>query len=187
VLTGAFGVGIGFGLQTIVNNFVSGLILLFERPIQIGDTVQVGDMTGDVKRIGIRSSTLRTGSGAELIVPNSMLMSERVINWTLSDTSRRIDLPVGVAYGAEPERVLELLKQVARKHADVLQYPEPVALFVRFGESAIDFELRAWVQDGTRWQLIKTELAVALFRSLKDARIEIPFPQREVRVVEKRG
>jgi small-conductance mechanosensitive channel len=183
VLAGAFGVGIGFGLQTIVNNFVSGLILLFERPIQIGDTVQVGDVMGDVKRIGIRSSTIRTGAGAEVIVPNSSLISEQVTNWTLSDTTRRIELPVSVAYESDPERVLELLREVARKHSEVLEYPEPVALFIRFGESSLDFELRAWVQDGTRWPIIKTEIAVAVYRALQEAGVRIPYPHTELHVV----
>jgi small-conductance mechanosensitive channel len=179
VLAGAFGVGIGFGLQTIVNNFVSGLILLFERPIQIGDTVQVGNVMGDVKRIGIRSSTIRTGAGAEVIVPNSSLISEQVTNWTLSDTTRRIELGVGVAYDSDPERVLELLRDVASKHSEVLEYPEPVALLVRFGGSSLDFELRAWVQDGTRWPIIKTEIAVAVYRTLQEAGIRLAYPHAE--------
>ena len=186
VLGGAFGVGIGFGLQTIVNNFVSGLILLFERPIQIGDTVQLSDIIGEVKRIGIRSSTIRTSSGAEVIVPNSSLISERVTNWTLSDRSRRFEIAVGVAYGTRLADVLALLADVAKKHPEVLPYPEPTALFIRFGESSIDFELRVWVVDGDRLPVVKTEIAVALTDAFAAAGIEIPFPQREVRLVERR-
>ncbi len=183
VLAGAFGVGIGFGLQAIVNNFVSGLILLFERPIQIGDTVQVTDVIGEVRRIGIRSSTVRTFSGAEVIVPNADLITQQVTNWTLSDKMRRVELPVGVAYGSDPERVLDVLREVAEKHPEVVDYPPPFAIFVRFGDSSLDFELRAWVQDGTRWPIIKTQIAVALFRAFKEAGIQIPFPQREVRLL----
>ena len=182
VLGGALGVGIGFGLQTIVNNFVSGLILLFERPVQIGDTVQVADVAGEVRRIGIRSSTIRTSSGAEVIVPNSDLISQRVTNWTLSDRSRRFEIPVGVAYGTRPEKVLALLAEVAAKHPEVLSHPAPTALFVGFGQSSLDFELRAWVVDGDRLNLVKTEVAVALSQALEAAGIEIPFPQQEITV-----
>ena len=113
VLTGAFGVGIGFGLQSVVNNFVSGLILLFERPIHVGDTVEVGDLLGKVRRIGIRASTVHTRQGADIIVPNSQLISEKVTNWTLSDQLRRIDLPVGVNYSAAPKEVIKVLENVA--------------------------------------------------------------------------
>ena len=120
ILAGAFGVGIGFGLQNVVNNFVSGLIMLFERPMKLGDTVQVGDVTGMVDRIGIRSSTLRTLEGAEVVVPNASLISERLTNWTLSNKRRRIDIKVGVAYGTDPQKMLDLLLAVARSHRDVL-------------------------------------------------------------------
>ena len=115
VLAGAFGVGIGFGLQSIVNNFVSGLILLFERPVHVGDTVEVGNLQGTVRRIGIRASVIHTGAGADIIVPNSQLITDRVTNWTLSDQLRRVDLPVGVNYGADPKKVIELLEQVASR------------------------------------------------------------------------
>ena len=141
VLAGAFGVGIGFGLQSVVNNFVSGLILLFERPIHVGDTVEVGNLQGQVQRIGIRSSIVRTSQGAEIIVPNSQLVSEQVTNWTLSDQLRRIDLPVGVNYGAEPKKVIELMEAVAAAHPQVLKQPAPRALFVGYGDSSINFEL----------------------------------------------
>lgn len=181
VLAGALGVGIGFGLQNIVNNFVSGLILLFERPVQVGDAIQIGDVMGEVRRIGIRSSTVRTFSGAEVIVPNADLIAERVTNWTLSDSTRRVEIPVGVAYGTEPERVLALLEDVARKHGQVLEFPAPLAVFLRFGDSTMDYELRAWVSDGTRWSQTRTEIAIAVYKGLQEAGIEIPFPQREVR------
>ena len=144
VLAGAFGVGIGFGLQSIVNNFVSGLILLFERPIHVGDTVEVGNLQGTVRRIGIRASVIHTGSGADIIVPNSQLVTDKVTNWTLSDRLRRVDLPVGVNYGADPKKVIELLEQVGRAHPDVLPEPAPRALFMSYGDSSINFELRVW-------------------------------------------
>ena len=125
VLAGAFGVGIGFGLQSVVNNFVSGLILLFERPVHVGDIIEVGDISGEVSRIGIRASTLRTWQGAEVIVPNAQLVTSLVTNWTLSDRTRRIDLPVGVDYGSAPDKVVDVLEAVARAHPQIMQTPRP--------------------------------------------------------------
>jgi len=145
LFAGAFSVGIGFGLQTVVNNFVSGLILLFERPIQIGDMVEVGTLRGEVRRIGARSSTVRTFDGAEVIVPNANLISEPVVNWTLSDRRRRLDLEVGVAYGTDPEVVLELLQSVAKANSAVLETPPAEALFLEFGDSSLNFRLRVWI------------------------------------------
>jgi potassium efflux system protein len=175
---GALGVGIGFGLQNVVNNFVSGLILLFERPIRIGDKVEFGELSGTVEHIGIRASVVRTWQGAEVIVPNANLISTEVINWTLSDDRRRMDIPVGVAYGTDPEVVIELLLDGARNHPEVLGDPEPAAFFMGFGESSLDFQLRAWTTgDIVR---IPSELRVAVTRALTDAGIEIPFPQRDL-------
>ncbi len=133
----------GFGLQGVVNNFVSGLIWLFERPVQVGDRVQVGDLTGDVGHIGIRATSIRTREGSEVIVPNASLVSSEVIDWTLSDPQRRIDVPVGVAYGTDPERVIDLLVRAAREHSETLKNPAPTVLFLGFGESSLDFFLPA--------------------------------------------
>ncbi len=179
LVAGALGVGIGFGLQNVVNNFVSGLILLFERPVQTGDMIEVGTLQGEVRRIGIRSSTVRTFEGADVIVPNASLISERVVNWTFSDRTRRIDLPVGVAYGSDPTKVIALLVATARGSSEVLSLPEPVALFVGFGNSSLDFQLRVWC----RFELgprVKSELGIALHAALRGAGIEIPFPQQDV-------
>ena len=178
LIVGALGVGIGFGLQNIVNNFVSGLILLFERPIRVGDKVQIGQTSGVVKDIGMRASVVRTWEGAEVIVPNANLISAEVINWTLSDERRRVDIPVGVAYGTDPGTVLGLLLSVAQHHPDVLNDPEPAALFLGFGDSSLDFELRAWTcADFVR---VGSELRVAISAALAEAGIEIPFPQRDL-------
>jgi potassium efflux system protein len=182
LLAGAFGVGIGFGLQNIVNNFVSGLILIFERPIQVGDTIEVGNLTGEVKHIGIRSSTIRTGEGAEVIVPNANLVAEKVVNWTFSDHQRQIEIRVGVAYGNDPQKVIELLLGVARAHPETLEYPPPAALFVGFGESSLDFSLLTWTIRQDAVSTIRSEIAVAVYRALGEARIEIPVPQRDLRV-----
>jgi potassium-dependent mechanosensitive channel len=180
LLAGALGVGIGFGLQNVVNNFVSGLILLYERPVQIGDMVEVGGLTGEVKRIGIRSSTIRTFHGAEVIVPNANLISDQVVNWTFSDRRRRMDVKVGVAYGTDPERVLTLLVGVANAHPDVLEEPRPQALFMGFGDSSLDFELRAWTGRFENWVMTQSQLTVGVNRALAEAGLEIPFPQRDL-------
>jgi len=182
ILAGAFGVGIGFGLQNVVNNFVSGLIMLFERPMKLGDTVQVADVSGVVERIGIRSSTLRTAEGAEVVVPNASLISERLTNWTLSNSRRRVDLKLGVAYGTDPQKLIELLLSVARGHRDVLAYPPPAALFLGFGENSLDFELRCWTESFDDWVDIRSQLALEVHRQLGDAGIEVPFPQRVLHV-----
>ncbi|MBD3220776.1 mechanosensitive ion channel, partial [bacterium] len=180
LLVGAFGVGIGFGLQNVVNNFISGLILLFERPVQVSDRVQVGSMLGFIEHIGIRASVIRTFEGAEVIVPNGQLISDVVTNWTLSDRMRRIDIEVGVAYGTDPDLVLGVLRRVADEHPDVLAEPEPYVLFMAFGESSLDFSLRAWTADYEQFLRIGSELRVGIARALKDAGIEIPFPQRDL-------
>ncbi len=182
VLAGALGVGLGFGLQGIVHNFVSGLILLFERPIQVGDAVQVGSLQGWVRRIGIRASVVRTVQGAEIIVPNSQLTSEQVTNWTLSDQQRRIDLPVGLSYGVEPGRVMELLEGVARAHPRVLKYPPPQCLFLSYGDSSINFELRVWTEYAI-WIQVQSELTLAIYNAVYAAGMSFPFPQREVRLL----
>jgi potassium-dependent mechanosensitive channel len=182
VLLGALGVGIGFGLQSVVNNFVSGLILLFERPIHVGDTVQVGSLQGRVRRIGIRASVVRTAQGAEIIVPNAQLITEQVTNWTLSDQLRRLDLPVGVNYGSEPKKVIDLLESVARAHPKVLQDPAPRGLFMSYGDSSINFELRAWTEQANSMQ-VHSDLTVAIYDAIYAAGMSFPFPQREVRVL----
>ena len=183
VLGGALGVGVGFGLQNIVNNFVSGLIVLFERPVRVGDSVQIRDIQGEIRRIGIRSSTVVAWEGAEVIVPNSMLVAEQVTNWTPTIYHRRLDVPVGVAYGAGPDEVVKLLTDVAGAHPDVIAQPAPQALFLGFGDSALKFELRAWTNRLDRFGLIKSELGIAVFRALRAAGISIPFPQHEVRLL----
>jgi potassium-dependent mechanosensitive channel len=183
VLLGALGVGIGFGLQDVVNNFVCGMILLFERPIHVGDMIEIGNLLGEVRRIGIRASTVRTGQGADIVVPNSQFITANVTNWTLTDQLRRIELPVGVNYSAPPRRVIEVLETVARANPGVLRDPPPRALFVGFGDSSINFELRAWTDQFTNWSKIRSELAIAVYDAVQEARMSFPFPQREVRVL----
>jgi small-conductance mechanosensitive channel len=181
-LAGAFGLGIGFGLQNVVNNFVSGLILLFERPIQVGDVLTVGTLQGHVRRIGIRSSTLATFDGAEVIVPNASLIATEVVNWTLSDRLRRVEITVGVAYASDPRAVLALLLKVARGHADVLAAPAPSALFMGFGESSLNFELRIWTPDYDTYVRVASDVRTEIFSAFREVGIEIPYPQRDLHV-----
>jgi small-conductance mechanosensitive channel len=187
ILVGALGVGIGFGLQNAVNNFVSGLILLFSRPINVGDKIQVADVSGVVTDIGIRATVVRTWQGAEVIVPNATLISDNLVNWTLTDDRRRMEIPVGVAYGSPTDRVIEILTDVALAHEQVLDEPAPVALFQGFGTSSLDFELRAWTADD--FVAIASELRVGIERALAEHGIEIPFPQRDLhlRTVDERA
>jgi potassium-dependent mechanosensitive channel len=183
VLAGAFGVGIGFGLQNVVNNFVCGLILLFERPVHVGDIVEVGDTQGEVRRIGIRASTVRIFQGADIIVPNAQFITASVTNWTFSDELRRIDLPVGVNYGSAPQAVIELLEKTAQAHAAILETPPPQGLFTGYGDSSINFELRAWTARFVNWAAIRSELATAVYDAVYAAGMAFPFPQREVRIL----
>jgi potassium efflux system protein len=183
ILAGAFGVGIGFGLQSIVNNFVSGLILLFERPIHVGDTIEVSSLQGIVRRIGIRASVIHTGVGADIIVPNSQLVTDKVTNWTLSDRLRRVDLPIGINYGADPKKVIELLEQAARLHPEVLREPAPRALFMGYGDSAINFELRVWPTHFNQATQVRSDLAAAVYDAVNAAGMSFPFPQREIRLL----
>jgi len=180
LLAGALGVGIGFGLQNVVNNFVSGLILLYERPVQVSDMVEVGPVFGEVRRIGIRSSTIRTWQGAEVILPNATLIQEQVINWTLSDRQRRVEVKVGVAYGSDPHQVMRLLDEVARANPDVLDEPPPSVLFTGFGNSSLDFELRAFTARFETYLRTLSDLTLAVHDALYAAGITIPFPQRDL-------
>lgn len=182
VLTGALGVGLGFGLQNIVNNFISGLILLFERPIHVGDTVEVNGLVGKLRRIGARSSTVLTFQGAEVIVPNSNLISNQVINWTLSSPWRRVDVPVNVAYGSDPAKVLKLLVEVANSHPGVLRERPPTAFFLGFGDSALNFELRFWSATQETWFELRSDVTMAVAKALDEAGIDVPFPQRDLHV-----
>ena len=180
VLLSAFGVGIGFGLQDIVNNFLSGLILLFERPIKVGDGVLIDNEYGIVTRIGLRSTVVENLNQAELIVPNSQIISQKMTNWTLSNRRVRLVLQVGVAYGSDLEKVLKTLQLVAEEHPDVLDEPKPMPLFTQFGASSLDFELRVWLANIDLRPQVQNELLLAIDRHFREQQIEIPFPQRDL-------
>jgi small-conductance mechanosensitive channel len=181
--TGIVGVGIGFGTQNIMNNFVSGLILLVERPIKVGDRIEVGDLNGDIVRIAARSTWVKTNDNVIIIVPNAEFISSRVTNWTANDRRIRIRLPVGVGYASDPENVRSLLLGVATARSDVLQEPAPDVIFVDFGDSSLNFELRVWTTEHLRTpQILKSELYYDVFRVFAEHKIEIPFPQRDIHV-----
>jgi small-conductance mechanosensitive channel len=173
ILAGAFSVGIGFGLQNVINNFVCGLILLFERPIKIGDLIEVGGNVGEVSRIGIRASVIRTADGSEVIVPNGSLISSQVINWTFSDRSRVIEISVSLAGGADYQRVIELLKGTAAAHPGVAKEPLPQVYVVNFSASAVIFQLRAWTDRNEEWAQLRSDLSVAVNDALAREKIAI--------------
>jgi small-conductance mechanosensitive channel len=186
VVFGALSLGIGFGLQTIVNNFVSGLILIFERPIKVGDVVQTVERFGTVQHIGIRASTIRSFDGAEIVIPNGDLVAKEVINWTRTDQIRRAEVLVGVAYGTDPQVVLEILLRVAEGHPRVREDPEPKAQMISFGNSSLDFRLRCWCNMDD-WIDVLSELHVAVNREIEAAGITIPFPQRDLHIIPPKG
>lgn len=181
-LVAAFGVGLGFGLQEIVANFVSGIILLFERPIRVGDTVTIGGITGTVSRIRIRATTLVDWDRKEQIIPNKTFVTQDLTNWTLSDSITRVILQVGVAYGSDMDQVQELLTEVARNNERVVDDPAPAVFCVGLGDSRIDFELRVFVKDPLEIMPLSHEIHAAVTHALREAGIEIPFPQRDIHV-----
>jgi potassium efflux system protein len=182
IILGALSVGIGFGLQTIVNNLVSGVILAIERPVQIGDLIEVGNRTGTVKSMGIRASKIATGDGSELIIPNGDLLSQHLVNWTLSDKHRRVDVIIGVAYGTDLNRVMEILSKAIQGREDVLNDPAPQVLVHHFNASSVDFKVMFWVAELGNWLSIKSEVLMAVYDTFNKEGIEIPFPQQDVHV-----
>jgi small-conductance mechanosensitive channel len=180
VLMGALGVGIGFGLQNIFNNLVSGLIIAIEKPISVGDMVELGTDTGWIKEIGIRASNMQTFEGAEIIVPNGELISNRLTNWTLSNKRRRLEIIIGVAYKSNPHQVKELLMNILQKHPEILKLPEPDIYFTSLGDSSLNFMLNFWISDFVEGKRIRSEVFFSIFDVLKENGIEIPFPQRDL-------
>ncbi len=183
VLAGALGIGLAFGLQNITSNFVSGLIILFERPIKIGDRIEVKDVHGDVVDISPRATTIITNDNIAIIVPNSEFITSMVTNWSYTDNRVRFNFPVGVSYNADPELVRSLLMDVANAHPGVLKEPEPQVLLEEFGDSALNFLLRIWTKEYTvRPKNLQSELNYAIFAKFKTHNIEIPFPQRDLHI-----
>ena len=185
LLGGALGVGIGFGLQNVVSNFVSGLILVAERPIKVGDVIEVdGSLVGTVQRIGIRSSSVHSLDGADVIVPNADLVTGKLINWTLSDAKRRFDLVIGAAYRHPPAEVMEVLEKVVGRQTLILHDPEPEVLCTSFADSAVEYTVRAWTGGYLEAIEAKSRLARAIHDAFAESGIEIPFPQQDLYVKE---
>ncbi|NJL17962.1 MAG: mechanosensitive ion channel family protein [Nitrospira sp.] len=183
VLFGALGIGVGFGLQGVTNNFVSGIILLLERPIKVGDRIEVGNVNGDVINISPRATTIVTNDNIAIIVPNADFISSKVVNWSYTNRNVRFNFPVGVSYGSDPEQVRTVLLEVARAHHGVLKEPGPSVLFDSFGDSALNFVLRVWTRDfSTVPGVLRSELYFAISRAFKEHSIEIPFPQRDLHI-----
>jgi potassium efflux system protein len=181
-LVAAVGIGLGFGLQEIFANFISGLIILFERPIRVGDTVTVGDISGTVSRIRIRATWITGFDRKELVVPNKEFVTGRLVNWSLSDAILRVEVPVGIAYGSDTEKACRVLREVAQKHPHILKEPPPYVLFRGFGESSLDFELRVFSPDITHYLEIVHDLHMEIDRLFREEGIAIAFPQRDLHV-----
>lgn len=181
LMAGAIGVGLGLGLQNILSNFMSGLIILAERPIALGDRVEVDGVAGKVTHIRLRSTTVVTNDNISIIVPNSNFVTRTVVNWSHGDPKVRIRLPVGIAYGTDPEKVRRVLLDVATAHPKVLKSPAPSVFFDAFGDSAMNFELAVWTAEmlGSP-RRFRSELNYAMEKALRENGIQIPFPQRDL-------
>jgi small-conductance mechanosensitive channel len=182
VVFGLLSVGIGFGLQNVASNFVSGLIILFERPIKIGDRITIGDVLGDVENISLRATLIRTIDNISIIVPNSEFISSRVINWSHRDPKIRVHIPVGVAYGSDVPLVIKSLLEVAENHPELLKDPAPKVWFNEFGNSSLNFELLVWIPDPKRGLDIINELNKGIDEIFRKNKIQIPFPQRDLHI-----
>ncbi|MEX0593564.1 MAG: mechanosensitive ion channel domain-containing protein [Balneolaceae bacterium] len=180
VIFGLLSVGIGFGLQNITNNFISGLIVLFERPISVGDRVEVAGVEGDVLEINIRSTKIRTLNNISIIVPNQEFVGSNVVNYSHGDPTFRLDIEVGVSYGSDLDTVLSVLKGLADNHPDVMKYPKSEVHLREFGESSWNMELRVWVPNVKEYRHIRNELNQSIVRAFRENNIEIPFPQRDL-------
>jgi len=182
IVFGALGVGIGFGLQDVVKNFVAGLILMFERPIQPGDTVEVAGITASVRDIGLRATTLRTFEGADVVLPNGMLLADKLINWTLTGNSRRINIDVSTSYDVSPQQTIALLLGVATRLEGVASFPAPTALLTVLGPGELQFNVRAWTTQTADWVAVRSEFAIRIRDALAEAGIAVPLPKRELHV-----
>lgn len=180
VIFGLLSVGIGFGLQNVTSNFISGLIILFERPISVGDRVVVNDIEGDVIEINIRSTMVRTVNNISIVVPNSEFVSKDVINYSHGDPSYRLDVDVGVSYGSDLDTVLKALTEVAANNSSVMKNPEPEVHLIEFGDSSWKMQLRSWIPNVKHYPKIRNELNQAIVRTFRKYSIEIPFPQRDL-------
>ena len=183
ILAGAVGVGLGFGLQNIISNFISGLIILAERPISIGDRIEVGGVAGQVREISLRSTTVVTNDNIAIIVPNADFISHSVTNWSYADPRVRFRIPFGVAYGTDVQKLRHLMLEIADAHPKALKEPKPELFFMGFGDSSLNFELGVWTTEmAVAPRRFRSEFYYAIEKKLGENKIEIPFPQRDVRL-----
>lgn len=183
VIFGLLSVGIGFGLQNLTSNFISGLIVLFERPIAVGDRIIVNNMEGDVEDINIRATTIVTVDNQRIIVPNENFISSSVTNLSHGDSRLRLNINVGVSYGSDVDLVKKALLEVADENTRVLKNPKSMVQFLAFGDSSLDFQLWAWIDDAKNHPFIRTELNTAIFKKFTEYQIQIPFPQRDLHII----
>jgi small-conductance mechanosensitive channel len=179
-LFAVIGVGIGFGLQNLASNFISGVILLLERPVKVGDRLEVNDVWGDVKRINLRTTLIETPDNIAIIVPNSKLLENEVTNYSYGDPKIRLRIPVGIAYGSDCDKATEVMKRAARDNERTLDHPPPKTWFREFGDSSLNFELLCWIPDAAQKNDVISELNHAIDRGFRENGIEIPFPQRDL-------
>jgi len=187
VIAGALGIGIGFGLQNIVANFVCGLVLLVERPIRVRDRITMEGVEGNVRAVNFRSTTIETNDNISVIVPNSEFINGKVINWSIGDPKVRIHVPVGVAYGSNLETVTRALLGVAAETEGILKQPEPEVRFLEFGNSSLNMELLVWIVEPAKHFLLRSRLNFAIDAAFRREGVEVPFPQRDVHVKSARG
>ena len=181
LLVGALGVGIGFGLQSITNNFISGIIILFERPIKVGDRIEIDSLAGNIVEISARATTIITNDNIAVIVPNSDFINSRVINWSHNDKEVRLNFPVGVSYHEDPARIRKLLLEVVAENQGVLITPEPYIRFEGFGDSSLNFDVLVWTSEYIdRPKILRSELYYEIFKKFKEHNVEIPFPQQDI-------
>ncbi|MDP3451363.1 MAG: mechanosensitive ion channel [Bacteroidales bacterium] len=185
LLVGALGVGIGFGLQNVTNNFISGIIILFERPIKVGDRIEVEGLTGNIVDISARATTIITNDNIAVIVPNSDFINKQVINWSHNNRDIRLNIPIGVSYKEDPQIVAKLLLGIAKAHPGVLETPAPNVRFEEFGDSSLKFLLQVWTSEYIdRPSILKSDVYFEVFKVFKVNNIEIPFPQRDIHIKE---
>ncbi|MGZ3853551.1 MAG: mechanosensitive ion channel family protein, partial [Flavisolibacter sp.] len=182
IILSALSVGVGFGLQTLVNNLVSGLIIYFEKPVQVGDIIDIGGQSGTVKSIGFRSSIITTIAGADVVIPNGDLLSQHLVNWTHENTYRCVDIPVSVAHGTDLQKAIKILNTLPAGDDRILTTPAPTVMVKQFGAGSIDMQLSFWVRNIRQWTAVRTDMMLAIDRSFRQNGIHIPLPQQELHV-----
>jgi small-conductance mechanosensitive channel len=188
IFIGSLSIGVGLGLQSITNNFVSGLIILIERPIRIGDRIEFGKLNGDVIQVSARATTLLTNDNIAVIVPNSEIVSSAVINWSYPNTNVRFNIPVGVSYNSDPEEIKRLLLEIAAAHSGILKNPPPDVLFDSFGDNSLNFNLRVWTATYVgKPGVLRSELNYEISKKFRKEGVEIPFPQRDIHIRSSEG